>query len=173
MKKLRNNILMVIAGILIMSPPSFAGNAADESCATSTGAAYGLCTAAWHIGCGTANEKSPKACGEIEDNYFKITGEMPPWLVICPCWTPEILAAQAPFTICGDNIPGSPGITGIGFVAGGFACTGVGCGSSNAEPGCAIGSPPTLPITQIHPIAEEENLACHRQIMALCPNPTY
>ena len=78
---------LLILTLLLAGTSAFAGNHDNGLCSDLEGAAHGLCTAASRIGCGTDAEKNSNACAKIEENYFQITGELPPWLVSCPCWT--------------------------------------------------------------------------------------
>ena len=80
---------LIIALALVMS---FGGQVIAEDpvdpCANESGAAYGLCTAYYAIGCGGPNANE-EACNKIEDNYEKIEGEPIPGSITCPCWTDQ------------------------------------------------------------------------------------
>ena len=70
-----------------------AGNPHDGLCADLEGTAFGLCNSAVQKDCGTDEEQNSQACDSIEKNYVKTTGEMPPWIQPCPCWTQKELRA--------------------------------------------------------------------------------
>ena len=79
--KLHNVLLLIVCAILPAHGAGF------ERCGELAGAAYGFCVSASHLGCGTRSEQNSNACSRIEDNFFQITGNMPPWLVQCPCFS--------------------------------------------------------------------------------------
>jgi hypothetical protein len=58
---------------------------AQDACEGQMGAAYGMCISAGHLGCGTVSEENTNVCVKIEDNFLRVTGEMPPWLESGPC----------------------------------------------------------------------------------------
>lgn len=166
--------IISLAGIvclLMINTPVLADAETYPACNGATGAAYGLCIAASHLKCGTEEEETTRACERIEENYLKLTGEIPPWLKNCPCWTTAILQSQGEFVRCGDEFDDAPEITAFTYAtAGEFGVTGpiIGspevfqCGVYTAELGLVLFSP----------ITEEESASCARQVMSLCPNPT-
>lgn len=113
-KLLFSTVTTVIACAMLSIASPVLAQTSDEDCAGTMGAGFGLCTAASHLGCGTESEKNGNACTKIEDNFVKITGEMPPWMVpACPCFT------AADLREVGDGRSGSCGVEPSG-IAGGF-----------------------------------------------------
>lgn len=82
MKRLLTILMTITAiGMLTVALPVMA----QDACEGQIGAAYGLCTAASHLGCGTESEKNTDACVQIENSFLKNTGEIPPWLAPTTC----------------------------------------------------------------------------------------
>lgn len=112
-KLLFSTVTTVIACAMLSIASPVLAQTSDEDCAGTMGAGFGLCTAASHLGCGTESEKNGNACTKIEDNFVKITGEMPPWLAspTCPCFTAEDLmdVADARIADCGVDPSGTGG----------------------------------------------------------------
>ena len=116
-KLLFSTVTTVIACAMLSIASPVLAQTSDEDCAGTMGAGFGLCTAASHLGCGTESEKNGNACTKIEDNFVKITGEMPPWLAspTCPCFTAEdLMEVGDGRTSCGLDPSGIAG----GFISG-------------------------------------------------------
>ncbi len=158
---------MLISAIILMllGTSAFAGNPADEACTGLTGPAKGLCTAAFNLGCGTEAEINSNACASIEENYLKLTGEMPPWLAFCPCFTTEFILEEGEIVECIIQTPIIPDGGAFQWPIG-FGCTGTACFDGNVL-SCGIG-PTSLGIIQVSPITEDENAACLSEIVAAC-----
>jgi len=149
----------------VLYTPDVAADSDLPHCAGSTGAAYGLCLAATHLGCGTEAETNPQACSRIEENYLRITGSMPTWLVTCPCFDSELIQQQGEITQCEIQTSAIP--DGGSFAwNGGFGCTGTACTGGN-ELSCGIG-PIGLDLIIVSPITPEENETCLAQIIGAC-----
>jgi hypothetical protein len=75
-------ILCIIHGL---STNAFAeGPKDDPNCEGLTGAAFGLCASAAALGCDDSTTKL--GCEKIDETYFTITGDIPPWSA-CPCFS--------------------------------------------------------------------------------------
>lgn len=164
-KFITRSLFTFLLGSIILCSPGRAAYSGELACSNSTGPGFGLCIAASHLGCGTDEEANAEACGSLERNYLKLTGDIPPWLFMCPCWDRALIREQGDITQCeiqSPNIPDGGAFAwdgGFGYTQGGSLAGGIAS--------CGIG-PIDNDIIIISPITEEENDACLAQIIAAC-----
>lgn len=104
---IRNNFYIIFFGTLLLTTTF--GKNAEATCEGFTGAAFGLCQAAYAVGCDDPNNQSP-GCTKIETQFSNITGDTPPWsLPPCPCGTSsDFITIFNPYSVgelwCGNFI---------------------------------------------------------------------
>ena len=87
--------LVVIVLVIIMSSGVIAQAQISPTesplCFGLTGQEKGLCVAAVAIGCDNLQEPTVMQCEMLSENFEQVSGQLPPWEVICPCYNIEMI----------------------------------------------------------------------------------
>lgn len=78
-------LLTAVMMIVMISLPASTQGSDFSLCDGLRGADFGLCRAGVAIGCDI--DDTQPACAQIADEFEKITGEPPPWVLLCPCFS--------------------------------------------------------------------------------------